>query len=356
MKIALVHDWLISSIGGAENTLAEIYDLYPSTIYTLIWNKEPFKNAEIKASWIQKIPINRFRSFLPFFPIAIAQFDLSAYDLILSSSHCVAKGVQTNPNQIHICYCHTPMRYVWDLSEQYLKQANLNKGLKGWLARKMLAYLRNWDLAASKRVTHFIANSQFVADRIKMAYGRQSTVIYPPVDTLFYKLHKQKENYYITCSRLVSYKKIDLIVKAFTELPNLKLIVIGDGSEMPKLLKMATANISFLGSIPNTQLRSYLQKAKAFVFAAIEDFGITPVEAMSCGTPVIALKKGGAEETVIDHLTGLFFNEQSSEHIREAVMHFESMQFDPRIVSEHAAQFSKERFRLQFREFVTTKV
>ena len=365
MKTALVHDWLVSPVGGAENTLKEILSLYPSPIYTLLWNSKafqntPFSEAEVHSSFIQKLPrsLTRFRSYLPLFPFAIEQFDLSSYDLILSSSHCVAKGVLTHPEQTHICYCHTPMRYAWDLYYDYLREAKLDRGLKGMVAKYFLHSLRNWDVHSSRRVDHFIANSHFVARRIQKFYGRESTVIYPPVDTDFFSLSEKKDRYYLTSSRLVSYKKIDLIVEAFSHMPEHKLVIIGDGPEADKLRKKATPNIEFLGYQPNDLLQEYMKNAKAFIFAALEDFGIVPIEAMATGTPVIAFGKGGTKETVLHEKTGLLFENQTAEDIQKAVERFEMIQdrFDPKEIRAHATSFSKERFREELREFVRVSV
>lgn len=353
MKTALVHDWLISSVGGAENTLKEMFSLFPSPIYTLLANEKEFNFPSITTSFIQKLPQKHFRKFLPLFPLAIEQFDLSNYDVILSSSHCVAKGVLTHAEQTHICYCHTPMRYAWDCTHEYLRE---EKGLKNLFAKLSLHYIRNWDVQSSNRVDHFIANSKYVARRIRKTYGRESSVIYPPVDTTFFTPVSQKDNYYITASRLVPYKRVDLIIEAFAKMPDLKLIVVGDGPEMAKLRKMATPNIELLGYQSNDALKQLLQKAKAYLFAALEDFGISPIEAMACATPVIALNKGGTAETVLDQKTGLLFPEQTAQDIAETVRRFEKLSFDPTMISAHAATFSAERFRHEFHQFVHSHV
>jgi glycosyltransferase involved in cell wall biosynthesis len=364
MKTALVHDWLISSVGGAENVLQEIYSMYQAPIYTLLRNEESlkgtlFENATIYRSFIDRLPLSKknFRSYLPLFPMAIEQFDLRSYDLILSSSHCVAKGVKRHPDQLHICYCHTPMRYIWDLSEEYLKEAGIESGIKGAVARYFMRNLQDWDLESSKRVDHFIANSHFVAQRIKRIYGRDAAVIYPPVDTDYFQLVNRKEDFYLTSSRLVSYKKVHLIVEAFSKMPKRKLVVIGDGPEMKKICKIAGKNVELMGYQSNAVLREMVQKAKAFIFAAIEDFGIAPVEAMAAGTPVIALKRGGATETVIDECTGIFFEEQTAASIRDAVKRFERFDcWDPKTIRTHALQFSSGRFREEYRSFIETKM
>ncbi|MGE4547023.1 MAG: glycosyltransferase family 4 protein [Desulfurella sp.] len=364
MKIALVHDWL-PILGGAEKVLESIYELYPSPIYTLIKNSKAlkgsvFENATIYTSLIQKLPFanTKYRSYLPFFPLAVEQFDLSDYDLIISSSYAVAKGVLVRPNQTHICYCHSPIRYAWDMYFEYLKDAKLEKGFKGLIAKVVLHYIRMWDYASAQRVDYFIANSINVANRIKKFYGRDAYVIYPPVDVDNFELWEQKEDFYLTASRLVPYKKIDLIVEAFSNMPNKKLIVCGDGPQMNLIKKKAAKNIEIIGYAPFDKLKLYMQKAKAFVFAAREDFGIVPVESMSCGTPVIAYKAGGSMETVVENVTGIFFEEQSIKNIVEAIELFEKKQdtFDPKVIRNHALQFSKQRFREQFKSFIEEKI
>ena len=263
----------------------------------------------------------------------------------------------THSEQLHICYCHTPMRYAWDLCHEYLRDAKLHRGLKSAFARFFLHYLRGWDVHSSRRVDHFIANSNFVAKRIQKIYGKEATVIYPPVNTDFYSLSEKKENYYLTSSRLVPYKKIDLIVEAFSRLPEQKLVIIGDGSEADKIRKKASKNIEFLGFQPNDVLKQHMQKAKAFVFAAVEDFGIIPIEAMACGTPVIALDKGGTAETVLPEKTGLLFANQTAADIQTAIEKFEKSQdqFDPKFIRNHATLFSAKRFRSEMKQFIEQK-
>lgn len=363
MKKALISDWYYVN-GGAEkviHSINSIWDDFDHFALIDFLNDEDRKfilnGKKAKTSFIQKLPTvkKNHRKFLQLFPIAIEQFDLKDYELIISSSSAVAKGIKTNKNQLHICYCHSPMRYAWDLREQYLKDAGLNKGLKGLYAKSVLDKIQKWDLSNSDNVDFFIANSKHIAERIKKIYNRESTVIYPPVDVDFFSLEEVKEDYYFTASRLVPYKKTQLIIEAFNELPHLKLIVAGDGPELEKLQKTAKNNIEFVGYIENKKLRSLMQKAKAFVFAAEEDFGIIPVEAQACGTPVIALAKGGTLETVIENKTGIFFVEQSAEKIKEAVLNFETKNFDPQIIRGHAVTFSKQRFEKEIKEFVETK-
>lgn len=363
MKKALISDWYYVN-GGAEkviHSINKIWDDFDHFALIDFLNDEDRKfilnGKKAKTSFIQKLPTvkKNHRKFLQLFPIAIEQFDLRDFDLIISSSSAVAKGIRTNKNQLHICYCHSPMRYAWDLKEQYLKDAGLNKGLKGVYARSVLNRIKKWDLSNSENVDYFIANSQHIAQRIKNNYNKESVIIYPPVDVDFFSLEEVKEDYYLTASRLVPYKHTQLIVEAFNELPHLKLIVAGEGPELEKLQKIAKNNIEFVGFVENKKLRSLMQKAKAFIFAAEEDFGIIPVEAQACGTPVIALKKGGTLETVIENETGSFFEEQSSQKISEAIINFQNQTFDPKLIREHAVKFSKQRFEREIKEFVEAK-
>ena len=385
MRTAIVHDWIVD-IGGSEKCLESIYSLYPSDVYTLVFKEQSAVSLGIdlmrlKGSFLQKFPqaTKRYRTYLPFFPLAVEQFDLSGYDVIISSSHAAAKGVLTTSEQLHICYCYTPMRYAWDLYHQYLKEAGLEKGLKGKIAKAILHYIRIWDYSTSNRVDHFIAISEYIARRIKKVYGRDAVVIYPPVDIDKYELYTEKENYYLTASRMVPYKKIDLIVESFKSMPDKKLVVIGDGPDFKKIKSKAGENIELLGYQSFNVLKEYMQRAKAFVFAAEEDFGIIPVEAQACGTPVIAYGRGGVMETIVPmriaptssgqapcgmrnekHTapTGVFFYEQTVESLIGAVRQFEENQdrFDYALIRKNAERFSRERFRMEFRKFVESKL
>ncbi|KKL24883.1 hypothetical protein LCGC14_2410880 [marine sediment metagenome] len=364
MKTAIVHDWLVS-VAGSEKVLKLMHELYPSDIYTLLKNPKNLKNSffedkKIKTSFIQKMPFSKklYQKYLMLFPFAIEQFDLSEYDVILSSSHCVAKGVITRFDQLHICYCHTPMRYAWDLYFQYLHESNLKKGIKARLAQMILHYLRIWDVTSASRVDEFIANSKFIAKRIKKLYNKEAKVIYPPVDINFFEPCYKKDDFYFTASRFVPYKKIDLIVEAFSKMPDKKLVVIGDGPDMKKIKSKVfkSKNIEILGYQEDEILKKYMKEAKAFVFAAIEDFGILPIEAMASATPVIALSKGGVKETLIEDKTGIFFNEQTIESIIEAVERFERKEFDLPFIRKHAEKFSEERFKTEFNGYVNEKV
>jgi glycosyltransferase involved in cell wall biosynthesis len=363
MKKALISDWYYVN-GGAEKVIHSLNNVWNDfDHFALIdfLNEEDrnfiLKGKKAKTSFIQKLPTAKqnHRKFLQLFPLAIKQFDLRQYDLVFSSSSSIAKGIMTKKGQLHICYCHTPMRYAWDLQDQYLQDAGLNSGLKLIYAKYVLGKMRNWDLKTATAVTHFISNSNFIAKRIKRIYDRESTVIYPPVDVNFFSLQEQKENYFFTASRLVSYKKTEIIINAFNQMPHLELIVAGSGPEFEKLQKMAQKNVKMVGFVTDDELRTYLQNAKAFVYAAEEDFGVLPVEAQSCGTPVIAFGKGGALETVAENQTGVFFEEQSAQKIIEAVIAFEEIKFDPKIIREHALQFSKERFENEIKMFVEQK-
>lgn len=363
MKKALINDWYYVN-GGAEKVIHSLNAIWNDfDHFSLIdfLNEEDrhfiLNGKKVKTTFIQNLPTvkNNHRKFLQLFPSAIEQFDLSEYELIFSSSSSIAKGVRTNKNQLHICYCHSPMRYAWDLQEQYLKDSGLDKGLKGMYAKYVLNKIRKWDVSNAVNVTFFIANSNHVADRIKNRYNRDSVVIYPPVDTTFFSLQEEKEKYYFTASRMVSYKKMQLIVEAFNEMPNLKLIVAGTGPEFDKIQQIAKDNIAVVGPVSQLELKEYLQNAKAFVFAAEEDFGIIPVEAQACGTPVIAYAKGGILETVVNEQTGLFFNEQTVDAIKEAIAVFETKIFDSKAIRAHALQFSKERFEKEIQSFVDEK-
>jgi glycosyltransferase involved in cell wall biosynthesis len=362
MKIALVHDWLVSTTGGGERVLEEIYAMFPAPIYTLVlnrkaWRGTSFENATIHRSFIDRWIGNsrNFRVCLPLFPMAVERFDLSAYDLILSSSHCVAKGVRRSPSQLHICYCHTPMRYVWDLAEEYFQEAGIRRGIRKELAYYFLRRLRKWDVKSAQNVDYFIANSRFVADRIHRIYGREAVVVYPPVRTDYFYPKGPKQNFYITASRLVAYKKTHLIIEAFNQMPHRKLVVVGDGPEMKRLQRIARQNIELVGWQPDNVLCCLLQQARAFIFAAVEDFGISLVEAMACATPVIAYRKGGAVETVADKMTGLFFEEQTAAAIEDAIHRFEMAgEWDSQAIRARALQFSAEQFRKEYYSFIDT--
>ncbi|QUY49823.1 glycosyltransferase family 4 protein [Serratia plymuthica] len=368
VSIGVVMDWLVT-YAGAEKVVEEFIRVYPDVeLYSVVdflsdESRKKFNNKSAKTTFIQKLPKAKknYQKYLPLMPVAVEQLDVSGHDIILSSSHAVAKGVLTGPDQLHISYVHSPIRYAWDLQHQYLREANLDKGLKGMLAKWLLHKIRMWDYRTANGVDHFIANSQFIARRIKKVYGRHADVIYPPVDVERFELCEKKDDFYFTASRMVPYKRIDLIVEAFSAMPDKKLIVIGDGSEMKKIKSKAAPNVEILGYQENDILQDHMRRAKAFVFAAEEDFGITAVEAQACGTPVIAYGKGGALETVrpygCDKPTGLFFKQQTVASVVDAVELFESIsdQFLPQDCRTHALKFSAERFRVELSQYVNDK-
>lgn len=395
MKVAVVHEWLVN-YAGSERVLEQILHLYPEADLFSVCDFLPegerdfILRKKVTTSFIQILPKARtkYRIYLPLMPYAMRRLDLSRYDLIISNSHSVAKGVRKQDGQLQICYCHTPMRYAWDLKEQYLRDSGLNSGIKGFAARAMLDKLRAWDLKTSIQVDHFLANSCYIKDRIKRAYNRDAAVIYPPVDVDSFRVEEKKDDFFLTVSRMVPYKKIDLIVDAFTE-SGLPLVVIGDGPDYEKIRSRAGKNVAFLGFRDNDVLRHYMQKARAFIFAADEDFGIVPVEAQACGTPVIAYGKGGVTETVVpfresevtghksqagarrclphaensscEHPlspTGVFFHEQNAESLNYATKRFMSIenQFNATAIRKNAERFSIDRFRRELKIFTDDKI
>ncbi|WP_299900466.1 glycosyltransferase [uncultured Aquimarina sp.] len=371
MKKALIHDWYTHYRGG-ERCVASMSNIWKDfDFFTLVNTLSPeeeqvvFKNAKPKTSFIEKLPFGKkkYRSYLPLFPLAIEQFDLSDYELIISSSSCVSKGVLTTHEQLHITYMHSPVRYAWDLYHQYLRESGLHRGLKGFIAKFFLHKLRIWDVTTANRPDFYIANSKYVARRIKKTYNKEAKVIYPPVDVNSFEISHETKEYYVTCSSLVPYKKIDLIVNAFSKTDK-ELIIIGDGPDYNKIKKISGPNIRLLGFLDSDRKKEILQKAKAFVFAAVEDFGIAPLEAQACGVPVIAFAEGGALETIKgvsltseisqNFHTGVYFEEQSTSSLLEAVDFFEKNQscFDKTTIRKHAVFFSKERFEKEFKETI----
>jgi glycosyltransferase involved in cell wall biosynthesis len=367
LKYALVHEWLTPQAkGGSELVVQEILQHIDADLYALIdfesVNSDSYLyQRQIGTTFLQKFPAarNGVQKYLPLLPLAIEQLDLNRYDIILSSSHAVAKGVLTSPHQLHICYCHTPMRYAWDLTFDYLNNDRMGTGIPGIITRYILHRLRQWDVISANRVDYFIANSQHTARRIWRCYRRSAKVIYPPVNLEKFDFQPQKADFYLTISRLVSYKQICLIVEAFNQLKK-PLVIIGEGSQLDEIRKLAKSNIQVLGWQPHNVVKEYITKAKAFVYAACEDFGIALVEAQACGTPVIAYGKGGALETVKDireypqNGTGLFFKSQQVEALVEAVGAFEK--FQTQIDSENcrlqATKFSPTIFKKSYLEFV----
>ena len=367
LKYALVHEWLTpKATGGSELVVQEILKYVDADLYALIdfesVNPQSYLyQRSIQTTFLQKFPkaINGVQKYLPLLPIAIEQLDLNHYDIILSSSHAVAKGVLTNPHQLHICYCHTPMRYAWDLTFDYLKGDRQGKGIQGIIARYILHRLREWDVISANRVDYFIANSQHTAKRIWRCYRRPAKVIYPPVNLDKFEFQPEKDDFYLTISRLVSYKQICLIVKAFNQLKK-PLIVIGSGSQLSEIRQLAEPHIQILGWQPHNIVKQYIINARAFVYAACEDFGIALVEAQSCGTPVIAYRKGGASETVKDIRqhpqdgTGLLFDVQQPDALVKAVQDFEQLKtnIDPYKCRLQANKFSSTVFQQSYLKYI----
>ncbi|MBU8951103.1 glycosyltransferase family 4 protein [Klebsiella sp. TF21-TM] len=367
-SIGIIADWLVT-YAGSEKVIREFLNVYPqASLYSVVdflnkQDREYFHGKQATTTFIQSLPFaqKKYQKYLPLMPFAIEQLDISNHDIIISSSHAVAKGVLTGPDQLHISYVHSPIRYAWDLQHQYLREAGLTNNIKGLIAKWMLHKIRMWDYRTANGVDHFVANSQFIARRIKKVYGRHADVIYPPVDVERFSLCEDKEDFYFTASRMVPYKRIDVIVDAFKLMPDKKLVVIGDGSEMNKIKKKAGSNVEILGYQPNDVMTEHMRKAKAFIFAAEEDFGITPVEAQACGTPVIAFGKGGALETIRPfgekNPTGVFFKEQEPMSIKEAVNFFEQNQlmFTSINCRNNALRFSENRFKNEVNNYIAEK-
>lgn len=348
-KIAIVHDWLTGMRGG-EKVLEILCDSFPdATLFTLVHKKgsasPTIENMKIRTSIIQHFPRseNRYQYYLPLMPFAIERFDLNEFDIIISSSHAIAKGVRVRKDAIHICYCHTPMRYIWDQYENYF-----GKGKSNFPARTAMKifknYLQRWDVESSKRVNYFIANSKNVQERIKRIYNRESDVIYPPVESSRFKASARDEGYFLIVSALVPYKRIDIAVQAFNELGE-KLVVVGIGGEMEKQRKAAKPNIEFRGWASDGQVAEYYAGCKALIFPGEEDFGIVPLEAMASGKPVIAFAKGGALETVIENQTGIFFEEPNKESLVAAVKRFDPKKFYTEEIHRHALGFDRNIFK-----------
>ncbi len=356
LRVAVIHDWLVTD-AGAERVLTRMLHLFPQAdIYSTVnflSEKHRYLTAghKVFTSFIQKLPAahKHYRQYLPLMPLAVEQFDLSGYDVVISSSHAVAKGVITGPDQLHVCMCYSPIRYAWDLQHQYLRESGLEHGPRGAAARALLHYLRLWDVRTAAGVDLFISISDFIARRVQKTYRRPSLVLYPPVDTDAFTPGQERGDYYLTASRMVPYKRIDLIVEAFARMPDRRLVVIGDGPEMDKIRALATPNVSLLGYQTFEVMRDHMRRARAFVFAAEEDFGIAPIEAQACGTPVIAFGRGGALETIQDGVSGLFFDEQTPRSVMDAVFRFEDAgELSPAACRQNAMRFSTERFDGEF--------
>ena len=376
MKVALVHDWLTGMRGG-EKVLEIFCQLFPeATLFTLLHRSSSvspiIEKMPIKTSFIQKFPFSQkiYPKYLLFFPTAIEQFDLSEFELVVSSSHCVAKGVITRPETCHICYCHSPMRYAWEMYHTYF--FNNSTGIfSKTLIPFFINYLRTWDVQSSHRVDYFVANSRNIQKRIEKHYRRQSEVIYPPVDTDFYQISKKPGEYFLVVSALVPYKRVDLAVMAFNDL-RLPLLIIGEGVEEKNLKKIAAKNIIFLPWQSKEKLKEYYANCKALIFPGEEDFGIVPLEAQACGKPVIAYAKGGAQETIEgiywgeetlrvqkttgQKLCGLFFYPQTKESVIEAVNSFLKIEFEPTFIRKNALRFDQKIFKEKINKYILEKI
>ncbi len=354
MKLAIIHEWL-NIYGGSERLLAEILGMYPqANLHALIHNNQnlvgtPLEDVDVKTSFLQNIPRveHLYRGLLPLMPFAIERMNVRKYDVVLSISHAVVHGIKTSKEQIHISYVCTPMRYAWHLQDDYLHLHHLDKPLIGTAARLALSLLRRWDRESASRADHLLAISHWTAQKIQQAWGRESHVIYPPVNVERFSPAKEREDFYIHVSRLVPYKMTAEIIRAFNEL-KLPLIIIGDGPEKSHLQKIAKENIKLLGHQSDEVVTDLLNRAKAFVYMAVEDFGIAMVEAQAAGCPVIAYGKGGAVEIVRDGETGLLFQDQSSRSLSEAVLQFQKMELSGEASKENASRFSSKRFREEF--------
>jgi glycosyltransferase involved in cell wall biosynthesis len=364
-RIAVVHDWLLD-FAGSERVLREILDVFPQAdLFALIDRPDEELRAEIPrrakaTTFLQCLPSPRrwLRYYVPLMPLAIEQLNVSGYDVVVSSSHAVAKGVITGPSQLHLSYVHTPMRYAWDLQHEYLRSAGLERGPLGWAARLALHRLRQWDAGSANGVDVLVANSAHVARRIRKAYRREAEVLHPPIDVSAFPLADRKEDFYLTVSRLEAYKRTDLLVEAFGQMPDRHLVVVGDGPEMRRLRSKTPPNVTLRGRLPTPEVLDHMRRARAFLFAGIEDFGIVMVEAQACGTPVIAFAGGGATEIVRaegrPRPTGLFFTEQTAEAVVDAVRRFEEISglFLPARCRENALRFDRNRFRDRLAELV----
>ena len=356
-SVAIVHDWL-TNMGGAERLVINFKELYSEApIYTSVYNEEmldpELRNIDIRTSFIHNIRGSKrnHQKFFPLMPMAFESFDLNDYNIVLSSSTSCAKGVITNPNTMHVCYCNSPMRYGWEFYYEYIENMG---AFKKKLVKYLMNYMRIWDVTSANRVDYFIANSENVAKRIWKHYRRESLVIHPAVRCSLFNISEVDEEYFLIVSRLVPYKRIDVAVQAFNEL-GLPLVIIGDGSEKEKLASMAKGNIEFLGRQPDGVIKGYYSKCRAFIFPGEEDFGITPLEAQASGRPVIAYGKGGALETVVDGVTGIFFEEQSKESLINAIEKYNNCSFDKKVIREHSLKFDESEFKKKIKSFVEEK-
>jgi glycosyltransferase involved in cell wall biosynthesis len=347
-KVAIMSDQICGGIGGAESILFGASELYPDApVYTTIYSPEiipdKYKNINFIHSFIQNLPFAQkiYKAYFPLMPLAVEMLDLQEYDVVFSSHHCVAKGVITRPDAVHICYCHSPARYIWDMFWAYSKLNGFNYLIR-FLISCISYNIRIWDVVCSNRTDYFIANSSYTANRIKKFYGRDAEVLFPPVDTKKFS-HESDGDYYLMTGRLVAYKGFELAVQAFN-LSGKKLVIVGDGAEFEKLKALAKSNITMTGRVSDTELVKYMNNCKGFIFPGKEDFGIVMAEAQSAGKPVIAFNGGGACDIIINKKTGILFDEQTPESLNNAVMQSESVVWDHEAISRHAEQFDKSLF------------
>jgi glycosyltransferase involved in cell wall biosynthesis len=355
MKIALIADWL-TNYGGAESVVSAFHDLFPEApVYTTLYKPSAMRELgqlkNVHTTWLNKIPFAKHQWLLSLMPVEVERMNLDGYDIILSSCHSVSKGVITKPETVHICYCHTPMRYAWESWDLESRLKKFPRILHGTI-RKQIAKIKEWDFAAAQRVDHFIANSTHIASQIKKHYGRDSVVIYPPVHTEKFKpVASPTADYYLAVGRLIPYKKFDLLVETFNEL-GLPLKIAGVGPDYKKIKKMAKANIEILGHVEEKELAKLYANCKALLFPQLEDAGIVPLEAMASGRPVIALNRGGSLDTMIDGVTGVLFEEQTTASLKSAIARFEKMNFDPVKIRAHAEKFDVEIFKKKISDFI----
>jgi hypothetical protein len=357
-RIAVVHEWLLD-YAGSERVLREILEVVPGAdLFVLIDRPDAELAAAIPrrargTSFLQHLP--RPQQWLPYYvplmPLAVRGLDVSAYDIVISSSHAAAKGVRTRKDQLHVSYVHTPMRYAWDMREDYLRAWGFDRGLRGWAARALLERLRRWDAGSAEGVDAFIANSTHVAERIGRCYGREAQVLHPPVDAAQFPLRVEKEDFYLTVSRLEPYKRVDVLVEAFHRMPGRRLVVVGAGSELERLRAAAPPNVELRGRLPTAEVVLCMQRARAFLFAGIEDFGIVMAEAQACGTPLIALSRGGARD-IVRPQSGVTFDEQTGDALAAAVQAFEARAFSPEACRQNALRFDRARFRTRFAQLL----
>jgi glycosyltransferase involved in cell wall biosynthesis len=360
MNVALVHDWLTGMRGG-EKCLEVLCELFPDApIYTLLHNKGTMspliESKKIVTSFIDSLPkkTEKYRSYLPLFPVAMEQFDFSEFDLVISTSHAIAKNAKVRSDALHICYCHTPMRYVWEMYGQYFGKENAGLLTRAAM-RTVRPLLRSWDVRTAHRVHYYIANSENVRKRIQRYYNREAVVIFPPVDTDQFTLSASDEGYFLMVTALVPYKRVDLAIEAFNRSGE-RLLIVGKGTETEKLKAMAKSNIEFLGWKIDDELSHLYRGCKALIFPGEEDFGIVPLEAMATGKPVVAFGKGGALETVVEGTTGTFFYAQTVESLSESLMKIRTIKFDPAIIRNHAVRFTRSIYKQKMHDYIDAKV